>query len=313
VSILYIRAPSTAAFSDAQAWLDTPWPYALAVANEVTGAGNAPLSELKEKLLEARRTFILLAASDVTLLRVNVPPLSAARMKLALPHLVEDQLMSDPADCVMVAGATTDGLRTIAVMQRTWLEALVTAMREIGASNVSALPAQLCLPAHADATHAVVSGESPAELTVRLSEHAALGFPLLSQQMETVAIDVMQTLHALLPDGDIALRVAPSQIALYRTVLQDDPLYARMTLNEDRWQDWVSGAQAVTLDLFVGMQVEMQRHIDWRAWRWPLPSAKHGTAWRRTGIPPRPLPRSTTANAACSSSRKRTAANISAN
>jgi general secretion pathway protein L len=271
VSILYIRSPSTAAASDVQAWLNLPWSFAVTVVDEVVAEGSVPLGDLKEKLLAARRTFILLAASDVTLLRISVPPLSAARLKQALPHLVEDQLMSDPAECVMVAGEAADGLRMIAVMQRTWLEALAATLRDIGANNVVALPAQLCLPADADAAQAAVTGDTPADLALRLSEHAALGFPLLSAQPETIAADVMQTLQALLPDGDIALRIPPSTVALYHMALNDHPaLHARTMLLEDRWQEWVAGAKTVTLDLFSGMQADMQRNIDWRKWRWPL-------------------------------------------
>jgi general secretion pathway protein L len=265
MSILYIRSPSTAAASDVQAWLNMPWSFAVTVVDEVVAEGGVPLCEMKEKLLAARRTCILLAASDVTLLRISVPPLSAARLKQALPHLVEDQLMSDPAECVMVAGEAADGLRTIAVMQRTWLEALAAALRDTGANNIVALPAQLCLPAGADATHAAVTGDVPSDLALRLSEHAALGFPLLSAQPETIAADVMQTLQALLPDDEIALRVPPATLELYRMALIEYPaLHARTMLLEDRWQDWVAGAKTVTLDLFSGMQTDMQPNIDWR-------------------------------------------------
>jgi general secretion pathway protein L len=271
VSTLYIRSPSTASAIDASAWLSAPWSYAVTVADEVTSEGSLPLIELKGKLLEARQSFILLAASDVTLLRIAVPPLSNARLKQALPHLVEDQLMSDPAECVMVVGDVAEGLRTVAVMQRTWLEALAAALRGIGANNVVALPLQLCLPFSTDCIHAAVTGDSPAvDLALRLSEHASLGFPILSEPAN-VPSDALQTLQALSPDGAIVLRIDALMTAAYRDALHDHPqLNQRTTLTEDRWQDWIAGTKSVTLNLFSGMQADMQRNIDWRLWRWPL-------------------------------------------
>lgn len=271
MSTLYIRSPSTASATDASAWLNAGWSFALVVADKVTGEGSVPLIELKEQLLQARKTIILLAASDVTLLRIAVPPLSAVRLKQALPHLVEDQLMADPAECVLVAGDVADGLRTVAVMQRSWLEALATTLRDIGANNVVALPLQLCLPVQADCVHAAVTGDSPAvDLALRLSEHASLGFPILSDSAD-VPNDALQTLQALLPDGAMTLRIDASKMAVYRDALQDHPqLHQRTTLSEARWPDWIAGTKSVTLNLFLGMQADMQRNIDWRAWRWPL-------------------------------------------
>src|SRR5674476_1695699 len=106
----------------------------------------SPLSELSDTVAKSQRVVLLLAASDVTLLRVKVPPLSSARLKATLPNLVEDQLIADPSDCVVVAGGLSDGLRTVAVVQRAWLDLLAKTLFAIGARALAALPAQLCLP-----------------------------------------------------------------------------------------------------------------------------------------------------------------------
>ena len=45
--------------------------------------GFAALQELSGTIGTAQRVVLLLAASDVTLLRVKIPPLSAARLKAA--------------------------------------------------------------------------------------------------------------------------------------------------------------------------------------------------------------------------------------
>ena len=104
MNTLYIRLPSKAAAENAPDWLAMPCPFALGthgkLPNSVTigRQGVAALQELSGTIGAAQRVVLLLAASDVSLLQVQIPPLSAARLKAALPNLVEDQLIGDPAD-----------------------------------------------------------------------------------------------------------------------------------------------------------------------------------------------------------------------
>jgi general secretion pathway protein L len=276
VSTLYLRPPSLAAIGNVHAWLQAAWPYAVTVADDVTREGSLPLNELASAIVEARRTVILLAASDVTLLRVTVPPMSAARLKQALPHLVEDQLMTDPDECVLIAGDTLEGLRSVAVSRRDALQALADALHGFGGSNAVVVPAQSCLPLQADCVHAAVSAnandsDAYVDVSIRMAAHTALGMPVMSDHAETIAADVLQTLQVLLPHGDVTLHVAVAEIDTYRAALQNQPeLLERITLVEDRWQYWIAGATDVTLNLFSGLQMDGQRRIDWRTWRWPL-------------------------------------------
>ena len=108
--------------------------------------GTSSLSALGGMAAEVDDVVLLLAGSDVTLLRLQIPPLSAARLNAALPNLVEDQLLAEPSECVIVAGILSEGLRTIAVVDRSWLDFLTNTLAASGFRRLSALPAQLCLP-----------------------------------------------------------------------------------------------------------------------------------------------------------------------
>ena len=156
MSTLYIRLPSKAVADGAPHWHALACPFAL-VSNanlshgsSIERQGTSPLSELSDTVAKSQRVVLLLAASDVTVLRLQVPPLSSARLKAALPNLVEEQLIADPSDCVVVAGGLSDGLRTVAVVQRTWLDLLAKTLIAFGARHIAALPAQLCLPCQSD-------------------------------------------------------------------------------------------------------------------------------------------------------------------
>ena len=114
MSTLYIRLPSRAAAGSAPQWPALPCAFALVSHGRVPHGvsiwrqGVMPLPDLSDTISRAQRVVLLLAASDVTLLRVKVPPLSPARLKAALPNPVEDQLIDDPSDCVIVAGGIAD-------------------------------------------------------------------------------------------------------------------------------------------------------------------------------------------------------------
>lgn len=108
--------------------------------------GDADAEKLAGLVPRVTRVVLLLAASDVTLLDIVVPPMSAARLRTALPNLIEDQLIGDVAECAFVAGPSVGGKRTVAVVGHAWLAAWAAHLRALGAGQLIALPAQLCLP-----------------------------------------------------------------------------------------------------------------------------------------------------------------------
>ncbi len=205
---------------------------------------------------------LLLAATDVTLLQVKTPPLSAARLKAALPSLVEEQVLGDPADCVLVVAPaqSADGLRSVAVVQRAWLEALVRAVLALGARAVAALPAQLCLPLLPGNVSAAVSHS---EIVLRDGLYHGLGLAMVSTPELA-----LQTARALAGDAPLTLYVPADELGLYQALAVDAG--PAVTLDADLWQHWIAGSKTTTLDLVPGLGAAGARAADWQRWRWPL-------------------------------------------
>lgn len=276
MSTLYIRLPAHASVEGMSAGLQPGSPLFCPFAmvsevNRIEREGVAALTELGELVKRARSVVLLLAASDVTLLRVKMPPLSGARLKAALPNLVEDQLMSDPADCVVVAGDMHEGLRTVGVVQRNWLEVLSRTLLSLGARKLSALPAQLCLPLQDEAVAAAVSEHgTDIDLIVRMGAQEGMGVAIVADQPESAAFEVIQSLNALVPQAPLALYVPQSRLRDYQDSLHLAPaLEERIALHEDNWMRWIGGAQQAGLDLMSGLTGAAAAKIDWRRWRWP--------------------------------------------
>ena len=252
-------------------------------------------------ITKTQRVLLLLAASDVTLLRVQVPPLSAARLRAALPNLVEEQLIADPSGCVVVAGRLSGGLRTVAVVQRAWLELLAKTLIAFGARRIAALPAQLCLPYQPGSVTAAINEQgADIDVLLRLSEQSGIGLaitPVLitsdlpacglsrmasssisaaegdegHEPHEASAREVIRTLCAVVPEAPITLYVPQSALHTYREAI--DRVNAptqRINILADNWPRWIAGAQGTSLDLMVGLGMESGPSLDWRAWRWPL-------------------------------------------
>ena len=241
-----------------------------------------PLSDLTAAIASAQRVLLLLAAADVTLLRVKVPPLSRARLKSALPNLVEDRLIGDPSACVLAAGGAHDGLRTVAVVQRTWLEHLATTLIALGARRLAALPAQLCLACHPappdqagqseqtgqpGITAAIDIHDTGIGLTLRLSEHDGLGLTIGRQAQQTAAHEAIRTLRAIAPEAPITLLVPQAELPACQQAANDAP-GNRISVSADNWAHWITGC--TTPDLMDGLGAAAGPGFDWRAWRWPL-------------------------------------------
>jgi general secretion pathway protein L len=273
LSTLYIRLPSKSAADSAPNWIALGCPFALVSRGDaIEREGVATLSNLAETIAKARHIVLLVAASDVTLLRLQVPPLSASRLKLALPNLVEDQLMSAPAECVIVAGAATPGLRTVAVAQRGWLEIVVKAALTLGARNVSALPAQLCLPHRSGIVSAAITQwDAEIDLTLRLSEQDGIGLPLMIEQPESAINEVLQALGIVVPSAPITLYVPQAELRAYQDQVNAVPgLDQRITLVSDQWSRWIVGSNEAGLNLVSGLGTGVGPQANWRPWRWPL-------------------------------------------
>ncbi len=273
MSTLYIRLPSKAAADSLSPGMPLYCQYAYtAGSGAVDREGVAALSELAELVGKAQQVVLLLAASDVTLLRVKVPPLPAAKLKTALPNLVEDSLMSDPAECVVVAGDTLHDLRTVGVVQRNWLEMLSKTLHALGARRVAAVPSQLCLPHVADSVSAAVmeQGED-IEVAVRLAEQEGIGLGIMADQPESAAFDVIQSLAAVVPQAALTLHVPQARLRDYQESLHLVPaLEERIKLVPDSWTQWISGAADTSLNLMSGLGGASGPQFNWRPWRWPL-------------------------------------------
>lgn len=272
MSTLYIRLPSHAAVEDSQPGMPLYCEFALAGSRgTIEREGVAALSELAEPVKQAQRAVLLLAPGDVTLLRVKVPPMSGARLKAALPNLVEDELMADPADCVLVAGEAHDGVRTVAVVHRGWLEILHRTLVALGARSIAALPSQLCLP-HEPGTVSAAAIEHGTDIAIaaRLGVHEGLGLTVVADQPESAAFDAMQSLAAVVPHAPIALHVPPTRLQDYEESLRIAPaLQERIALHADSWQRWIADADRTSIDLMTGLGATGPK-LDWRRWRWPL-------------------------------------------
>jgi general secretion pathway protein L len=223
--------------------------------------GDGPLRALGDLVARSRRVVLLLAGADVTLLAVQAPPLSGARLKAALPGLVEERILGDPADAVLVAGPQQpDGTRPVAVAQRDWLESLVRTLRAQGAHAVSAYPAQLCLPLHPGSVTAAIGG---GELLLRQGLYQGLGLVL-----DGSPAAALQMARQLAGDAPLVLYVPPEQLGEYQALASEAG--PGITLEADDWAHWIAGAKSATFDLVPGLGAAGAAARDWRRWRWPV-------------------------------------------
>lgn len=273
MNTLYLRLPSKAAAEAAEHWLALPSPFALVNAGgAIEREGVEPISQLEELAASVRQVVLLLSASDVSLLRMQVPPLPPNKLKAALPNLVEDQLIGDPADCVIVAGPAADGMRTIAVVQRAWLEILTKTFSAFGVQRLKALPAQLCLPvAPGAATASVVAHGNEMDVALRLNEHEGIGLPIAPETPESAMAEVIAAVATLVPNAAVMLYVPSSELAAYRQAVAEASAHAgTVDIQPDRWSHWIEGANTAPLDLAEGFGKEGNAKIDWKRWRLPL-------------------------------------------
>jgi len=272
---LYVRMLPRAVSKTLPHWQAHAVPFALTARDgNLQRSGIAPLQDLRPQISQVQQVVLLLAASDVTLLRIAVPPLSASRLQAALPALVEEKLITDPDECVLVAGPESRGLRTIAVVERDWLASVVTCLSALGARRVAVLPVQLCLPLPAgDGVVAAAVTETPAQidLAVRFSDMEGMGLPILPEHPEASAHEVCRVLLALVAPHPFELSVPIGRFDAYADAVQALGSHdAAITVREENWPQWIEGARHHSMDLVRGLNNREAKGTDWGRWRWSL-------------------------------------------
>jgi len=109
--------------------------------------GQAPLDELPP----AAQTILVMAAPDVLLLEAPWPhleTLSRARVREALPNLLEESLIQSVEQCHFALGArdATRNVMTVAVVDLAWMRFVHEAFSGAGRTALKILPAQLLQP-----------------------------------------------------------------------------------------------------------------------------------------------------------------------
>ena len=258
MSTLYIRHPARGEGEHALAQ------YALvADGGKLVQEGEGALRNMADVVASSRKVVVLLAASDVTLLQVKVPPLSSARLKVALPGLVEEQVLGDPSDMVLVPAPVSapDGTRTVAVVARSWLEPIVRMLIAQGAHAVSALPAQLCLPVEPGTVSGAIRG---GEITLRFAQFQGLGLDMTGAE----PLVALQTARSLAGDAPLTLYLPSAQFGEYQAIAAEAG--AGVALETDAWPHWIDGSHTTSLDLVAGLGSAGARAADWKRWRWPV-------------------------------------------
>lgn len=266
MNTLYLRLPSSAGSRTVPA--DSSLSCAFALVSQqgvIARSGEARLPSLAATMAEADRVVLLLAASDVTLLSVKAPPLPPAKLKLALPGLIEEHILDDPQDCAIVTGDTIDGLLQVAVMRRERLQALADACLASGAKRLFASPIQFGLRQDEAALHLYGSetGGVTAELCLRTSTHDALGLTLHAHDEDSVAQSTLTTLRLLQPQGALTLHVPQASLASFQQYADTD-----ITVEADNWQHWIA-PETGRVNMLSALTLSQTR-IDLRAWKLPL-------------------------------------------
>jgi general secretion pathway protein L len=271
-TIAYLRLPPRTALDKTQNVDDFALPYAIAARGRLLQTGMTSLALARRELAAAHTVVLLVAASDVTLLRVEVPPLPAHRLHLVLPALVEDRLIGDVSECVIAAGKEAAGRRLVAVIQRDWLLGWTSPLRASGFSRLRALPVQLCLPLQTDhlAAALMVNGDAM-ELVIRYSADEGIGLPLTNADDANLPDQVLQLVATMAGERAVDLSLPHDFIGEFESALASGRYPVRLgALHELNWASLIEAAADTGPDLMSGVSEPEATGINWQPWRWPL-------------------------------------------
>ena len=110
----------------------------------ISDCGRAPPSAWPQ----VQETVLMVEAPDVLLVSAKLPPLRGGRLRQALPHAIEEQLLQEPQQCHIALDPApgADGLRMLGVLDRAWLKSVLDVFAQLGHGRVRVVPVARCLP-----------------------------------------------------------------------------------------------------------------------------------------------------------------------
>ena len=243
---------------------------------KIVQKGQQNLLDLRELAAGSRQVVLLLAASDVSLIPVKVPPMSAAKLKAALPNLIEDQLLADPAELILLSNAPVNGICTIAVVDRTWMESLHAQMQVLGARRLIAYSLSMTMKTEPEALAAIIDTEAHvSELAFRRDGQLGAGLTLNGNVNGTSLLEsahqILQTLNLFADDTIVKVSVAAESLDIYQQAAENDEALAqRFQFQSIDWSSRIAGIGSSSIDLMSSVSHDNQTSFDWSKWRWPL-------------------------------------------
>jgi len=153
-------------------------------------SGDAPLSLLPKAL----SVDLLFDISDLFSAFLEAPRMSEGRLRQALPGLIEERLLTDPADCHLahrVEGSEGNVVRiAVAAIDRVVLTRALEAAAEAQLQPRSAYSALYSIPAPASGTLSVRMNRGRG--TVRTAEHSGFAFDLDDGLPAALSVTVQQ-------------------------------------------------------------------------------------------------------------------------
>lgn len=277
-----LRLPSRYMAKNMQDWRLHPIPFALTDQTEnIIHSGLASVISLAEQFTKVKKVNLFMAASDVTVLSLPVPPMSAEKIKLALPALVEDSIIGDTSACHIVASPEIKGLRRVAVIDRAWLTTVISALQKEGAKVFHAYPAQLCLPLREKFVSAsVMEIDDLGELSLRKPNNEAIGISLRTDKnSQSREENICRTLCLLTPHENCELMVESSRVEVYAAAANqlaqniDNPHKEKINklhIITDDWKIYLEQSKKIDLDLMTGLANSLHQQRSSKLWKLPL-------------------------------------------
>ena len=288
-STLYIQIPSKTVADTMENCFQQAFPFCVASSSEhVLQQGFKNFSELKPLAQSAQQVVLLIAASDVHFASIKVPPLSLTKLRAALPNMLEDQVLVDPAQLVFACQTPKHGKALVAIVSRIWMETILAQAKVLNARKLSAFAlsttmqkpdndnsANVLIEIHGSSLELSLSAFSgpSASSSLSTSEQQASGMTMhveydKNDQATPNFSEIFQTLQLLTPQAHLNIFVEKQwQQACEVAKVSYSSEETQIQIRQADWKSKIAGFDAANIDLLATLLQENNQSIDWQRWR----------------------------------------------
>ncbi len=234
--------------------------------------GELSCSAIKEKWPKIKRIVTIFADSDVNILHLEAPQLSASNLKLALPNLVEEYILSGTEENILIPGGRKNNREIVYVADKSYVKNVTESINTFWDKPVYFFTDKISLSEPSSSTIFAKMSEykATANLSIRTAVDEVYSMSINRDQTATSLDSLTKTIMDFHQGKNVELEIPEHRFLDYQREIKDIEYNGSIFLKKYNWRKNLNIAHQKSINLSSFLSLRPSSTIKLKNWKTPL-------------------------------------------